>query len=124
MAHVEPIHKRDYKQNVQFQFSEKYLDVLYAMKCTHFLKKKLNISPYQSGFKQGDSSINQLLSITHIYQSLDQGYEVRSITTKKLFINSTPEGLGFPHMSWGVSAPWDGIPEKSTFQLDVPAGCG
>ena len=44
MAHVGPIHKRDDKQNVQFQFSEKYLDVLYAMKCTHFLKKKLNIS--------------------------------------------------------------------------------
>ena len=38
------------------------------------------ISPNQSGFKQGDSPINQLLSITHdIYQSLDQGYEVRGV---------------------------------------------
>ena len=35
------------------------------------------ISSNESGFKQGDSCINQLLSITHdIYQSLDQGYEV------------------------------------------------
>ena len=34
-------------------------------------------SPNQSGFKQGDSCINLLLSMTHdIYQSLDQGYEV------------------------------------------------
>ena len=32
----------------------------------------------QSGFKQRDSCINQLLPITHdIYQSLNQGYAVR-----------------------------------------------
>ena len=38
------------------------------------------ISSNQSGFKQGDSCINQLLSITYeIYQSLDQGYEVRGV---------------------------------------------
>ena len=38
------------------------------------------ISSNQSGFKQGDSCINQLLSKTHdIYQSLDQGYEVRGV---------------------------------------------
>ena len=38
------------------------------------------ISSNQSGFKQGDSCINQLLSITHdIYQSLDKGYEVRGV---------------------------------------------
>ena len=38
------------------------------------------ISSNQSCSKQGDSCINQLLSITHdIYQSLDQGYEVRSV---------------------------------------------
>ena len=36
------------------------------------------MSSNQSSFKQGDSCINQILSITHdIYQSLDQGYEVR-----------------------------------------------
>ena len=38
------------------------------------------ISANQSGFKQGDSCINPLLSISHeIYQSLDQGYEVRGV---------------------------------------------
>ena len=38
------------------------------------------ISSNQSGFKQGDSCVNQILSITHdIYQSLDQGYEVRCV---------------------------------------------
>ena len=38
------------------------------------------ISSNQSSFKQTDSCINQLLSITHgIYQSLDRGYEVRGV---------------------------------------------
>ena len=38
------------------------------------------ISQHQSGFKPGDSCINQLLSITHeIYQSFDEGFDVRSV---------------------------------------------
>ena len=41
-----------------------------------FIKNNL-ISLNRSDFKQGDSCINQLLSITHdIYHSLDEGYEV------------------------------------------------
>ena len=45
-----------------------------------FFKENDLISSNQSGFKQGVSRINQLLSITHdIYQSLDQGYEVRGV---------------------------------------------
>ena len=38
------------------------------------------ISSNQSGFKPGDSCINQLLSITYeIYKSFDDGYEVKSV---------------------------------------------
>ena len=38
------------------------------------------ISSSQSGFKPGDSCIDQLLSITHdIYQSFDNGFEVRVV---------------------------------------------
>ena len=41
-----------------------------------FLENKL-IAPHQSGFKPGDSCINQPLSITHeIYKSFDDGLEV------------------------------------------------
>ena len=44
-----------------------------------FLENKL-ITPRQSGFKPGDSCINQLLSIAHeIYKSFDNGLEVRSV---------------------------------------------
>ena len=42
-----------------------------------FLDKGLN-SADRSGFKPGNSCINQLLSITYnIYKSFDDGYEVR-----------------------------------------------
>ena len=45
----------------------------------------------QSGFKPGDSRINQLLSIKHnIYKLFDDGYEVRdvSLTFQKHLIKS------------------------------------
>ena len=44
-----------------------------------FIENEL-ISPNQSGFKPGDSCINQLLAITHeIYKSFDDGFEVRCV---------------------------------------------
>ena len=44
-----------------------------------FIQNNL-ITPNQSGFKTGDSCINQLISITHeIYKSFDDGYEVRGV---------------------------------------------
>ena len=44
-----------------------------------FLANNLLVSN-QSGFKPGNSCINQLLSITHeIYSSFDVGFEVRSV---------------------------------------------
>ena len=46
----------------------------------YFIEKDL-ISQNQSGFKPGDSYINQLTSITHeIYQSFDDGLEVGSFS--------------------------------------------
>ena len=45
----------------------------------YFLNNNL-ISPIQSGFRPGDSCINQLLSITHdIFTSFDNGLEVRGV---------------------------------------------
>ena len=44
---------------------------------TLFLANNL-LAPNQSGFKPGDSCINQLVSITHeTYSSFDDGFEVR-----------------------------------------------
>ena len=50
----------------------------------------------QSGFRPGDSCINQLLSITHeIYESFDVGLEVRSafLDTSKAFDKVWHDGI-------------------------------
>ena len=60
-----------------------------------FIENKL-ISPNQSGFKPGDSCINQLLAITHeIYKSFDEGFEVRGVflDISKAFNKVWHEGL-------------------------------
>ena len=44
-----------------------------------FIENEL-ISSNQSGFKPGDSCLNQLVSFTHeIYKSFDKGHEVRGV---------------------------------------------
>ena len=62
------------------------------------------ISPNQSGFKPGDSCINQLLSITHdIYKSFDSGYELEVfflIFRKR----STKFGMMVSYLNWNKMA--------------------
>ena len=68
------------KLSTCFTFFTKIFERLIYNEIYSFFIENDLISSNQSGFKQGDSCINQLLSITHdIYQSLDQGYEVRSV---------------------------------------------
>ena len=60
----------------------------------------------QSGFKPGDSCINQLLSITHkIYNSFDEGLEVRSFfwDISKTFDKVWHKGLPFKLSQNGIS---------------------
>ena len=70
-----------------------------------FVDKGL-ISANQSGFKPGDSCINQLLSITHnIYKSFDDGYEVRGVflDISKAFDKVWHDGLIFKLQENGIS---------------------
>ena len=67
MTNVVPIHKRDDKQNVKnyrpvslWTFEHLIYNEMYSF----FIENDLT-SSNQSDFKQGDSCINQLLSITH-----------------------------------------------------------
>ena len=64
------------------------------------------ISQHQSGFKAGDSCINQLLSITHeIYQSFDEGFDVRNVFLgiSKAFDKVWHDGLIFKLKQNGIS---------------------
>ena len=82
-ANVVPAHKKGDKTTVQYSLfpvaGRIFERILYNDMYEFFTENNL-ISPNQSGFKPGDSCINQLLSITHeIYKSFDDGLEVRGI---------------------------------------------
>ena len=64
------------------------------------------LAPNQSGFKPGDSCINQLLSITHeTYSSFDDGFEVRGdfLDISKASDKVWNEGIVFKLKQNGIS---------------------
>ena len=82
-ANVVPIYKKTLKNYRPVSllpiWSKIFERLLYNEMFDFFIDKDL-ISANQSGFKLGDSYINQLLSITHnIYKSFDDGFEVRGV---------------------------------------------
>ena len=86
-GNIVPIHKKGDKQMVQnyrpvslLPICGKILERLMFNEMFEFFIENKLISSSQSGFKPGDSYINQLLSIIHeVYSSFDKGLEVRSI---------------------------------------------
>ena len=87
MANVVPTHEQYDKQNMKiyrpvslYPVFRKIFERVKNNKMYLFFIENDLISSNQSGFKQGDSCINQLLSIKHdVFQSLDQGNEVRGM---------------------------------------------
>ena len=84
-VNVVPVHKKGDKQVLRnyrpvFFTSNMWKNIWAFNNFYEFFIKNNLISSNQSGFKQGDSCIYQLLSITHeIYQLFDNGFEVRGI---------------------------------------------
>ena len=71
-----------------------------------FLTENDLLSPHQSGFRSGDSCINQLLSINHeILNAFDKGLEVRGIflDISKAFGKAWHDGLIFKLRQNGIS---------------------
>ena len=104
-GNVVPIHKKDDKQCFKNYHPISLLPIcgkifeklIFNEIFKFFIENKL-ISPYQSGFKPGDSCINQLLDITHeIYKSFGDGFEVRGVflDISKAFDKVWHEGLIF-----------------------------
>ena len=114
-ANVLPIHKKESRQLKKNYrpisilpicgkiFEKLVFDVMYE-----FLNKNNLLTPKQSGFRQGDSTINQLLSITNeIHKAFDKypTRETRAIflDISKAFDKVWHEGLIFKLKSNGVS---------------------
>ena len=55
------------------------------MKCFEIFLADNLLVPNQSGFKPGDSSINQLLSTHEIYSSFDDGFDSMKFGMKGLY---------------------------------------
>ena len=112
LANIQPVHKKGSRQEkgnyrpisllpVCSKVFEKVLfDAVYT-----FLKENNLISVHQSGFRPGDSTINQLLSITtEIYEAFEQSAEVRAafLDISKAFDKVWYEGLIFKLKSNGI----------------------
>ena len=112
-GNVVPIHKKDDKQCLKnyrpislLPICGKIFEKLIFNEMFKFFIENELISPNQSGFKPGDSCINQLLAITHeIYKSFDDGFEVRGVflDISKAFDKVWYEGLIFKLKENGIS---------------------
>ena len=112
-ANVLPVHKKNDKQLVKnyrptslLPLCGKIFELILYNSLFNFLNLNDLISPAQSGFKPGDSCINQLLSIAHeIYHSMDEGYEIRGVflDISKAFDKVWDEGLVFKLKQNGIS---------------------
>ena len=86
-GNIVPCYKKDDKQNLKnyrpfslLPICGKFFKRLIFNEMFRFFLVKNLLAPNKSGFKPGDSCINQLLSITReIYSSFDDGFEVRSV---------------------------------------------
>ena len=114
-ANVIPIHKKDEKNLLKNYrpislppvFSKIFERLIFNSIYNYLLTNKL-LSPYQSGFKPGDSCSNQLISITHeIFSSFDnyKSFETRGVFLDmlKAFDKVWHEGLMYKLKSFGIS---------------------
>ena len=102
-ANVVPVHKKGNKQSLENYRPISLLPIcskifgrlIYNEMFTFFTENNL-ISPNHSGFRPGESCVNQLFAITHkIYKSFDEGFEVRGVflDISKAFDKVWHEGL-------------------------------
>ena len=112
-GNIVPVHKKNDKQHINnyrpiclLPLCSKMFERLIFNEMFGFFIENGLISQHQSSFRPGNSCINQLLSITHeIYQSFDEGFDVRSVflDITKAFDKVWQDGLIFKPKQNGIS---------------------
>ena len=112
-ANIQPSHKKNSKQDISnyrpisllCTCSKIYEKIVFDAMYSFFIENNL-ISPNQSGFRPGDSTINQLLAITsEIYNSFEKRLETRAafLDISKAFDKVWHDGLVFKLTQNGIS---------------------
>ena len=114
-SNIIPVHKKNDKQLVKIYrpisllpiFGKMFEKIIFS-KIYHFLLEEKVLSPNQFGFRPSDSSINQLLVITHeIFDAFDCNprRELRSVflDVSKTFDKVWHDSLFYKFMSMGIS---------------------
>ena len=116
-ANVLPIHKKESRQLKKNYrpisllpicgkiFEKLIFDVMYK----HICDNKL-LTPNQSGFRHGDSTVNQLLYITHLIYTAFEEYPTREtravfLDISKAFDKVWHDGLVFKLKTFGITGP-------------------
>ena len=110
-ANVLPIHRqlnKNYRPILLLPICDKIFEKLMFHAIFEFLCRNQLLTPNQSAFRPGDSTINQLLSITHkIYSAFDEfpSRETRVVflDISKAFDKVWHDGLFFELKSYGIS---------------------
>ena len=112
-ANVQPVHKKESKQSKThyrpislLPICSKIFEKIIFDQMYKFLNSNNLISQNQSGFRPGDSTINQLLSITtEIYQAFENYEETRAVflDISKAFDKVWHEGLIFKLKQNGIN---------------------
>lgn len=112
-ANVTAIHKKDDRTNPSnyrpislLSYNGKLMERCIHKHITNYLISQSVITPYQSGFQSGDSSINQLLFLTNEFsKALDDGKEIRIVfcDITKAFDRVWHRGLIFKLKSVGLT---------------------
>ena len=111
-ANVQPVHKKGSRQEKNNYrpislrpVCSKIFEKIIFDSVNKFLIKNNLITPNQSGFRPGDSTINQLLSITtEIYKAFEHGAEIRAslLDISKALDKVWHEGLLFKLKTNGI----------------------
>ena len=112
-ANVQPVHKKDSRQIASnyrpislLCVSGKIFEKIIFDQMYNFFNENNLITEHQSGFRPGDSTINQLMSITHeIFASFEDYDETRAVflDISKAFDKTWHDGLVYKLKNFGIS---------------------